>query len=67
MLRFWKKNNKIKLIKNLNKIGYCFGTENKPFFIRTLKAFQMHFRKELINGILDKECFMIAQNLAKKL
>ena len=59
--------NKKQFIKNLNKIGYCFGTENKPFFIRTLKAFQMHFRKELINGILDKECFMIAQNLAKKL
>ena len=59
--------NKKQFIKNLNKIGYCFGTENKPFFIRILKAFQMHFRKELINGILDKECFMIAQNLTEKL
>ena len=58
---------KRKFFKNLSKIGYCFKAENKSFFIRTMKAFQMHFRKELINGILDKECFVIAQNLAKKL
>ena len=32
----------------------------------TTKAFQRHFRKELINGILDKECLIIADNLAKK-
>ena len=41
--------------------------KNKLFFIKTIKAFQRRFRKELINGILDQECFMIAQNLAKKL
>ena len=56
-----------RFIKNLNKIGYCLSVRNKSFFIKTIKAFQRHFRKELINGILDKECFMIAQNLAKKL
>ena len=56
-----------RFIKNLNKIGYCLSARNKPFFIKTIKAFQRHFRKELINGILDRECFMIAQNLAKKL
>ena len=56
-----------RFIKNLNKIGYCLSARNKPFFIKTIKAFQRHYRKELINGILDRECFMIAQNLAKKL
>ena len=61
------KKDKKKFVKNLNKIGYCLSAHNKPFFIKTIKAFQRHFRKELINGILDRECFMIAQNLAKKL
>ena len=61
------KQDKKKFIKNLNKIGYCFSVKKKPFFIKTTKAFQRHFRKELINGILDRECLMIAQNLAKKL
>ena len=56
-----------KFIKNLNRIGYCFSAKKKPFFIKTIKAFQRHFRKELINGILDQECLMIAQNLTKKL
>ena len=58
---------KKRFIENLNRIGYCFSANNKLFFIKTIKAFQRHFRKELINGILDQECFMIAQNLTKKL
>ena len=58
---------KKRFVKNLNKIGYCLSSHNKPFYIKTIKAFQRHFRKELINGILDKECLMIAQNLTKKL
>ena len=58
---------KKKFVKNLNRVGYCFSAKNKPFFTKTIKAFQRHFRKELINGILDQECFMIAQNLTKKL
>ena len=66
-IKILEKKDKIKFIKNLNKIGYCFSVKKKPFFIKTTKAFQRHFRKELINGILDKECFMIAQNLTKKL
>jgi len=59
--------NRKKFFKNLNKIGYCFVVKNKSLFIKTIKAFQRHFRKELINGLLDKECFIIAQNLSKKL
>ena len=56
-----------KFFKNLSKIGYCFEAKNKTFFSKTIKAFQRHFRKELINGLLDKECSVIAQNLLKKL
>ena len=61
------KQNKKRFVKNLNKIGYCLSAHNKSFFIKTIKTFQRHFRKELINGFFDQECFMIAQNLAKKL
>jgi len=61
------KQDKKRFIKNLNRVGYCFSAKNKPFFTKTIKAFQRHFRKELINGILDQECFTIAQNLTKKL
>ena len=57
---------KKRFAKNLNRIGYCLSVRNKPFFTKTIKAFQRRFRKELINGILDQECFMIAQNLTKK-
>ena len=58
---------KIKFIRNLQKIGYCFSYKKKSFYVKILKAFQRHYRKELINGVLDKECLIIAQNLSKKL
>jgi len=61
------KKDKVKFVKNLNNIGYCFSVKKKSFFIKTVKAFQRHFRKELVNGLLDKECLIIAQNLSKKL
>ena len=60
------KQDKIKFVKNLNNIGYCFSVKNKSFFIKTVKAFQRHYRKELINGLVDRECLIIAQNLSKK-
>ena len=59
------KKDKIKLVKNLKKIGYCFPINKKSFFIKTMKAFQRHHRTELINGLADKECLIIAQNLSK--
>ena len=59
--------NRKNFFKNLNKIGYCFVIKNKSLFTKTIKAFQRHFRKELIDGYLDQECLMIAQNLTKKL
>tara|TARA_B100000579_G_C22782168_1_gene829922 strand:+ start:687 stop:1409 length:723 start_codon:yes stop_codon:yes gene_type:complete len=57
---------KVKFMKCLKKIGYCFPN-NKKLFFKIIKAFQMHYRNELVNGILDKECLIIAQNLTKRL
>ena len=61
------KQDKIQFVKNLNNIGYCVPIKKKYFFTKILKAFQRHYRKELINGHLDKECLIIAQNLSKNL
>ena len=63
------KKEKINFIKNLNKIGYCLSvnTNNKNLYNKNLEAFQRHFRGELVNGILDKECTIIAEKLSKKL
>lgn len=52
-------------IKNLYKIGYCKiknidSNKNKKYLI---KAFQRRFRQKLINGKVDKECFLISKNL----
>ena len=64
--KIFTKKDKIKFIKNLKRIGYCFSANNKTFFNKVIKAFQRRYRKELINGVLDKECIIIAQNLSKK-
>ena len=66
-IKIFTKQDKVKFVKNLNNIGYCFSVKKKFFFIKTVKAFQRRYRKELINGLLDKECLIIAQNLSKKL
>ncbi len=55
-----------KFSKLLRKIGYCSISGNLKAPISLTKAFQRHFRKDLINGILDQECLKIADNLAKK-
>ena len=56
---------------NLLKIGYSLKTPHNikkdRFLIFVVKAFQRRFRQDLINGIIDQECLMISQNLAKKL
>tara|TARA_B100000686_G_scaffold229715_1_gene237118 strand:- start:90 stop:815 length:726 start_codon:yes stop_codon:yes gene_type:complete len=66
-IKILRKADKKKFKINLGKIGYCFSYKKKSFYIKILKAFQRHFRKELINGVLDKECMIIAQNLSKRL
>ena len=66
-VKILEEKDKKKFIKNLNKIGYCFSSKKKSFLVKMLKAFQRHYRQELINGYADKECLIIAQNLSKKL
>ena len=58
---------KIKFRSNLIKIGYCFPSKKKSDLFKVFKAFQMHYRQELNNGLLDKECLIIAENLSKRL
>jgi len=59
-------------IQNLIKIGYNLGFKNiskikKNSNLKIIsKAFQRRFRQDLINGIIDKECLLISQNLVKK-
>ena len=66
-IKLFTRQDKVKFVKNLNNIGYCVLVKKRFFFAKTVKAFQRHYRKELINGLLDKECLIIAQNLSKKL
>ena len=46
--------------RNLSKIGY---PKCKIYYL--VKAFQMRFRPELINGKIDKECLKISESIAK--
>ena len=62
-----KKKNKQKFINNLMKIGYSVKKVKKIFITKAIKAFQRHFRKELINGLIDQECVIISNNLVKNL
>ena len=54
-------------LKNLNKYGYCkIKRLNLKKNLRYLTiAFQRHFRKDLINGKIDKECSLIIKSLLK--
>jgi N-acetylmuramoyl-L-alanine amidase len=76
--RFLEKNRMIKVdllkekefFNNIFKIGF---TKKKPknikkdkFLILLVLAFQRRFRKELINGKIDKECLLISENLLNK-
>ena len=63
------KNEKIKFIKNLYEIGYPKNILiNKYKYSKLLTtAFQRRFRQELVNGIIDQECLIISNNLAKNM
>jgi len=75
---FLKKNRKIKINNkekkiffiNLYKIGYSrnFSKKfNENNHLKSItKAFQRRFRQELINGLIDRECLVISNNLIKK-
>ena len=61
------KSDEKKFLKNLYKIGYKkiekLSLKSSNTFIT--KAFQRRFRQCLINGIPDKECFLISKSLLK--
>ena len=56
-------------LKNLKKFGYQSKKkiikDKKKFEKLLIYAFQRRFRPELINGIIDRECLLISQNLIK--
>ncbi|MBD1166112.1 ABC transporter substrate-binding protein, partial [Pelagibacterales bacterium SAG-MED10] len=50
--------------KNLHKIGYMKISQKRSKKDRLIiKAFQRRFRQDLVNGLVDKECFLISKNL----
>ena len=52
-------------LKNLYQFGYCQIKEraiNQNISYLT-KAFQRRFRQDLVNGKIDKECFLISKSL----
>ena len=55
------------LLKNLSKFGYkVLRSSNKKNYTKNLLiAFQQRFRQSLVNGLMDKECFIISKNLIK--
>ena len=55
---------KILFFYNLKKIGYERPLNQKEKKLLVL-SFQMKFRPQLINGILDKECLLISSKLSK--
>ena len=56
-----------KFYKNLIKIGYSkLYCKNSKLKSSVIKAFQRHFRQQLVNGKLDKECLIISENIVKK-
>ena len=64
--RISKKKDEVEFAKKLKKIGYFFPSNKKPFFSKVIKAFQRHYRKELIDGVADEECLAILDNLSIK-
>ena len=54
-------------MKNLINIGYCFSSKNNFFFSKVIKSFQRHYRKQLIDGVIDEECLAISNKLIKNL
>ena len=52
----------IKLLKN---IGYFNNKLNDKKHSKLIKSFQRRFRQELVDGIMDLECLIIAEKLRK--
>ena len=62
-------NENITFLKNLKKFGYQpkrkVMKDKKKFEKLLIYAFQRRFRPQLVNGIIDRECLLISQNLIK--
>ena len=50
--------------KCLEKFGYKANIRKSSSKFLLVKSFQRHFRQKLINGIVDKECLIIAKKLS---
>ena len=59
------KNEILKFIKYLNKIGYFVKNLSKNKKFKLFKSFQRRFRQKLVNGKIDRECLIIAEKLSK--
>ena len=59
------KNEVLKFIKYLNKIGYFVKNLSKNKKFKLVKSFQRRFRQKLKNGKIDKECMIIAEKISK--
>ena len=58
------KNEILKFLKYLNKIGYFVKNLSKNKKFKLFKSFQRRFRQKLINGKIDRECLIIAEKLS---
>ena len=59
------KNEILKFIKYLNKIGYFVKNLSKNKKFKLVKSFQRRFRQKLVNGKIDRECLIIGEKLSK--
>ena len=59
------KNEVLKFIKYLNKIGYFVKNLSKNKKFKLVKSFQRRFRQKLVNGKIDRECLIIGEKLSK--
>jgi len=55
----------LKGIKLLKNIGYFHNKLNDKKRSKLIKSFQRRFRQELVDGIMDLECLIIAEKLSK--
>jgi Negative regulator of beta-lactamase expression len=59
------KNEILKFLKYLNKIGYFVKNLSKNKKFKLVKSFQRRFRQKLVNGKIDRECLIIGKKLSK--
>jgi len=56
---------RLKGIKLLKNIGYFNNKLNDKKHTKLIKSFQRRYRQELVDGIMDLECLIIAEKLRK--